>query len=86
MALQLLLTQSLHAWGQIIESYYFSARKLTDSSPKTRIFHIFFEPFSIYMVPGGAKYREKGWAAPKTGSGPSANPFWDFELSGQARI
>ena len=29
-------------------------------------------------APSGAKYREKGRAASKTGSGPSANPSWDF--------
>ena len=38
------------------------------------VFWHFFE----YLAPSGAKYREKGWAASKTGEGPSANPFWDF--------
>ena len=34
--------------------------------------------FFEYLAPSAAKYREKGWAASKTGEGPSANPFWNF--------
>ena len=33
------------------------------------IFYDFFDLFSKYLAPSGAKYREKGWAVTKTGEG-----------------
>ena len=47
--------------------------------PKKTIFPLFFQLFvslfSIYLAPSGAKYCEKGWAAPKNWRGVIGKPI-----------
>ena len=66
-----------------------NAQESVDSknSQKSIDFQIFFRPcFSKYLVPSGAKYREKGLAVTKTGEGRSTDPFWNFQLLAQTWI